>query len=335
MNIKRVVIIGHKFVEGHSGTHSFIHLAYYRAFKHLNYETYWVNSISEISLPDVSGTLFFGESSLGDVPLRDDCFYVLHHVSNHLFRENNLKYINLCNYLAEPLRQNNSYNYPLDDSGIHGRQPLYKAEKVKDYVYYDIRNKAIYQPWATNLLPHEIVEDVITHNLKSNVLNFIGSIWSENINQIRPMIEDLTNKSIDINIYGWLQYSDLLVNKKISHLSNCGLPEESAIDLVKNSIFYPDIRGEHHINLGYIPCRLFKNISYGCIPITNSKLAYEFFDGKILYSDKTENYYDISIKYFSDRDTKRDISLIKNIKENHTYLNRVSDILDFIRVLYA
>jgi hypothetical protein len=334
MNIKRIIIWKHLFIPGRSGTHSFIHLAYHKAFNFLGYDTYWVNSLSEIDIQDYSNTLFFIEGNYDEIPLRDDCYYVLHHVNNKPFIENRCMFVNLCNFLLEPLSKNLSYNFPLDNSGEHGKHPLCSAEKIKDYVYYDLKNKAIYQPWGTNLLPHEIVDDIVEYDNNIKELNFIGSIWSENINQILPMIEDVINNDLKFNIYGWLQFNELSNYNNINKITDCGLPEEDAINLVKSSAFYPDIRGQHHINLGYIPCRLFKNISYGCIPITNSKLAYEFFDGNILYSPNVKDFRKISKQYLNNRDLEKDRKIIKLVKENHTYINRVNDLIEFIKIIY-
>jgi hypothetical protein len=334
MNIKRVVIWKHLFKLNNSGTHSFIHQAYYKAFKYLGFETYWIDNIEQLDIDDLEGTLFFVEGKSDEIQLRDDCYYILHHVDNKEFVNKGCKFINLCNFLSSPLSNKESYNYPLDNSQQHGKKPLYPVDKVKDYVYYDIPNKAIYQPWATDLLPQEFAEDPIEFNNEINELNFVGSIWSENINQTLPMIQSLKDNNIKLNIYGWLQFNEIGNLSNVQHKVGCGTTENDARKLVESSLFYPDIRGEHHINLGYIPCRLFKNISYGCIPITNSKFAYEFFDKNILYSPDSKYFLSISKNYLSNRNLENDRRIMKIVKENHTYLNRVNDILDFIKILY-
>lgn len=334
MEIKRVVIWKHLFKLNKSGTHSFIHQGYYKAFKNLGFETYWIDSMNQLDIIDFEGTLFLIEGKSDEIPLRDDCYYVLHHVDNRPFIEKGCKFINLCNFLLEPLSNNESYNYPLDNSFEHGKRPLYPVEKIKDYLYYDKNNKAIYQPWATDLLPNEFAEEPISFNIDIKELNFVGSIWSENINQILPMIESLYNNNIKLNIYGWLQFDELKNIPNIKHIIGCGTSEKDARNLIESSLFYPDIRGEHHIKLGYIPCRLFKNISYGCIPFTNSKLAYKFFNKKILYSSDTKDFLKIFKEYSLNRDLKSEKELMQFVKENHTYLNRVNDLIEFMKLIY-
>jgi hypothetical protein len=81
MNIKRVVIWKHLFKLNQSGSHTFIHQAYYKAFKHLGFETHWVDSISKLDIDEYEGTLFLIEGTNwnipDEIPLRDDCYYIL------------------------------------------------------------------------------------------------------------------------------------------------------------------------------------------------------------------------------------------------------------------
>ena len=51
----KVIIWGHKL---HSHTHSYIHESFYQAFKHLGYETHWVDNSDNVSSIDFSGALF-------------------------------------------------------------------------------------------------------------------------------------------------------------------------------------------------------------------------------------------------------------------------------------
>jgi len=330
MNITRVVVWGN-----FKGSHSYIHGAYYKAFKYLGYDTYWINNISELGNVDLSGTLFLSDDTTkSGMPIRKDCYYILHHIPNDQFLSVGCKFINLCNYLHNPLKDGNSYNYPLNDSGTHGVLPSYPVEKVKDYVYYDRHNKAIYQPWATNLLPTEMPDSPINFDANKKEINFIGSVWSENIMQIAPLLKDCNDKNIVVNIHGWLQQSQVLsLFSNVRHITS-NVSEENAVDLVKSSLIYPDIRGEHHKNLGYIPCRLFKNISYGCIPCTNSLPSYEFFEKLIPYSDNTDDFIQISMEYLMNRDIEKDRYLMNMVKTNHTYCNRVEDIIIFFNELY-
>lgn len=56
MDIKQVVIWGHKL---HSHTHSYIHNGFFLAFKHMGYNTLWLDNNDDITLIDFSKTFFY------------------------------------------------------------------------------------------------------------------------------------------------------------------------------------------------------------------------------------------------------------------------------------
>jgi hypothetical protein len=92
-NIKQVVLWGHKL---HSHTHSYIHNAFYIAFKHLGYKTLWLdnkdnyetkdfsqplflNENNEINTIDFTNTLFITEGQVDqNIPILSTAYYILH-----------------------------------------------------------------------------------------------------------------------------------------------------------------------------------------------------------------------------------------------------------------
>ncbi|MBI3900677.1 MAG: hypothetical protein HY324_00840, partial [Chlamydiia bacterium] len=73
---ERVVIWGHSL---HSHTHSYIHEAFYRAFKELGYEAYWLNDDDDIEDLNLSNALFITEGQVDHrIPVRSDGLYVIH-----------------------------------------------------------------------------------------------------------------------------------------------------------------------------------------------------------------------------------------------------------------
>ena len=86
----------------------------------------------------------------------------------------------------------------------------------------------------------------------------------------------------------------------------------------------PDTGGNHKL-IGYLPCRIFKNISFGQLGITNSRQVYELFDGNIIYND---NEYDL---YFQALPELKNYKMIQDqmmyVKENHTYVDRIESLM--------
>lgn len=298
--IKKVFIYGHK----NNHTHSYIHSSYYKAFKSLGYESYWIDH-NEISNYDFSNSLFLTEGQVDiNIPLRSDCYYVLHHCNLEKYIQNNCKYIQLGNYLKFCDEGKNHY-YPNDS-----------LTKIKDQTFFDYKNILLYQMWATDLLPKEIDEnDIKLYDSSLSDVNYIGSIWYENQHLINPFVNSCR------------------ANNK-NFVSRVNVSDDKHKTLIRNSYICPDIRGDWHVECGYIPCRNFKNVSYGKMTGTNSENVYNVFEGMIPYEKDINNLFSVCEEFYK-KTTKKDMkNLIKFVKDNHTYLNRIGTILNMFKEIY-
>jgi hypothetical protein len=297
--MNKVIIWGHKL---HTHTHSYIHNSYFNAFKKMGFETFWFDNNDDVSNFNFDSCIFLTEGQVDQrIPLNNTSFYILHHCNRDKYINSGCKIINLCNYLND-CKLNLSPNY--DTEGV---------EKISYYSYYDKLNSALYQPWGTELFPDEIGNNIINIDESKQNVNYIGSIWSENQNYIQPFANSCFNNG-----------------KKFQNFRS--LSDEDSRKLVVDSYISPDIRGQHHINVGYIPCRIFKNISYGCIPATNSEFVRDFLgDNTLPYSSDTYNLFDVN-KEFLHQNNINDIgkSLMNEIKENHTFITRIKTLLMFL-----
>ena len=117
-------------------------------------------------------------------------------------------------------------------------------------------------PWATDLLPHEIEEtkDIIRARYRNKALFpgtkvlFVGTVWHRN--------EIVLSQFAEVCKKHGLQFS-------IEHI-------EKVNDLVAatySCYMAPAIQGAGHIQSHtsfYVPCRIFKNITYGALGVTNN-----------------------------------------------------------------
>ena len=299
LNKYKVIIWGHKL---HSHTHSYIHNAYYKAFKFLGFETYWLDKNDDISNLNFDNCIFFTEDQVQHtIPLNKNSFYILHHCKLDKYIDNGLKYINLCNYVND-CQLGKSYNY--ENSNV---------EKINYYTYYDSVNKALYQPWATDLFPEQIANSFIKLNKNLNNIYYIGSIWQENIKEI----EDFNRACIENN-------------KQIVSITN--VDDETNKKLINESYISPDIRCKGHREAGYIPCRIFKNLSYGHIPATNSIYVRDFFGMNSLpYASNCYDLFKVNEDFINtDENLENSKFLLSEIKNNHTYITRVNSLLNFV-----
>jgi len=327
MSKKKVIIWGYPL---HSHTHSYIHGAWYKTFKHLGYDVYWFDDNNYPQNFDFTDCLFITEGYAdNNIPINESSTYFVHICINpekYICKNArlidirfNVSEINDCNYSIivdkEKLHKIDSvsfYEKNADDSVLSDK---YK-KGIKNY-------EAIYLSWATDLLPHEFNYDDVNIQ-RDNTIYWIGSIAQSNYAEINKFIKSLKKHNIDF------LHNDPWTNP---------LSWEAAKIYTQKSFIAPDLRGSanrdnvngkvdtgsNHKKIGYIPCRIFKNISYGQLGITNSKAVYDLFDQNVIYSDNEEELLDMSLSKIKNLDYIK--SQMKFVQDNHTYMNRVDSIL--------
>ena len=294
--MKKVIIWGHK----NNHTHSYIHSSYYKAFKSLGYDVYWFDDYQNVSGFDFENCIFFTEGQVqNNIPLNKSSKYIIHHTNIDKYVNNDLDFLNLANYL----------NYC--DDGISAYHKENNVEKVNDTTFWDQKTRTLYQPWGTDLLPNEID---INHAKKGDVgvkdVYYVG-LSHDNTNQINSFSRGVFDNGYNFQV--------MRTNTDYENF-----------ELIRKSALSVDLRGDWHLECGYIPCRVFKNISYGRLTGTNSKDVKKIFGDYVVYE---ENPYDLFLK-LKEEEEKIDISIIKDvmefIKQNHTFINRVQNILKFL-----
>jgi hypothetical protein len=308
---KKVVIWGHK-KNGHS--HSYIHSSYFISFKKMGYDSYWFDNEEDVSGFDFDNCIFLTEGQVESrIPINKSSKYVLHHAFEKVnkYEENGLDFINLGNYLKwcddgiSPYCKNEIGVYPKDENGLES-----PVEKIDVCTFWDSRNKTLYQPWGTNLSPDEI--DPSNAILKREGEPNIYYIGSKHDNHYE--IDQFYNISSAKGKRFILRNTD----------------DSEAYRLIRESNISVDLRSKWHIECGYIPCRIFKNISYGRITGTNSEHVAKIFGDFVIYDSDLNSLYD-KLQY---AESNFDIGLLREsmhyIKENHTYFNRINNILKFI-----
>lgn len=95
----------------------------------------------------------------------------------------------------------------------------------------------------------------------------------------------------------------------------------------------PAIVGSWQKSVGYIPCRIFKNISYGQMGITNSQTVFDLFEGKIVYNSNTLKLFYEAEKKLKELNYEDIYKLMDFVKQNHTYLNRIKVLIDCLEYL--
>lgn len=288
----KFIIWGHKL---HTHTHSYIHSAYNKAFQYLGYETYWVDAKDDLSSIDFSDAVFFVEGSCSDdMPRLANCKYITHHLDTEKLTSVGIPYENILklgNYL------------PREE--IH--------EKIEDLAYWDNSTRTLYQCWGTDLLPSEIdIDGYVPFNPSRKTLNYVamlyeqGPWWAEEF-------ATLLDRDFGVEFKVFTQH--------VSHEEN--------IQLIRESFLCPDFRSDWHLECGYIPCRMWKNISYGRITGTNSPYVKRALGDYVVFGGTPQTLY----KNLLHAEQNRTINMkdaMMFVRDNHTFINRVNNILKFL-----
>lgn len=319
----KIVIWGYPL---YSHTHSYIHAAFYKAFKHLGYETYWFHDGEYPEDFDWNDCLFWTEGFADkNIPLNKSSTYFVHVCPDPA------KYINAGVKRFIDVRYNHLYHndhvyrYILDKNKVEKVGPCCyfkgkeqrRVQVLNDYHQYWIEDyDKFYITWATNYLPEEFDFSDINYP-RENKIYFSGNLSPygrcENYSLFAPFIQECQTNNIEFI------HNDPFSNP---------LPEEEVIIRTKKSILGVDIRGPEHIKNGYVPCRVFKSMSWGHLGMTNSEEVYKELEGNCIYQPDTSGLF------YDSMERKDDLKFIKNgmkyIQENHTYINRIKSILSIL-----
>lgn len=281
-----------------NSTHSYIHYAYQKAFESLGWESYWIDN-DEAHIVDFSGAivLTLGGSDR-NIPIRKDCKYILHN----------------CEIMHYSSVIDNSLILQVFSKDVFARD----VEKIDDCIYYqkdkNFGASVLYQPWATDLIPSEIEERTNLNFSMDRKVLWVGSIWNS---ARQGNTEEISKLRLALEKRG------LILEKAEADYHNNK-------DIINKSFISPSVQGAWQCDVGYIPCRIFKNISYGEFGITNSKWVHELFKGQLVFDEDIDNMVEMSISKKESITLEEINSQIRLVKEKHTYINRIQNILKVI-----
>lgn len=313
----------------HTHTHSYIHGAWFKTFKYLGFKTYWFHDKDYPTDFDYSNTCFITEGWADDnIPLNASSTYFVH------IAKNPMKYISVGARLVE-IRYNVkeihdfNYDYVLPTNAIElSKQTLYEvcmndsavALKRGRNISYE-PYEAVYMYWATDLLPHEFNYEDVTLQ-RERIIHYIGTIHANHpFNEFRKHAERMGIRVIHHDPWrNPLSYDE---NIRLMKLSYCA-PDFRSNGDDKQHRAYGKMNGTNHIDIGYIPCRVLKAISYGHIGITNSPRVKEILGNFVEYVESPASVLSVVAKKDTDIEWKK--AAMRHISENHTFMQRVIDL---------
>lgn len=302
----RVIIWGHKPIttvglgrlKRTSHTHSHIHSGYNTAFKFLGFETHWLPNRPSISGEDLRGALVITEGQQDSyLPITPEAIYVTHHSESMKYDRLGHRRLRLQNYVND-LQTGDSYNFP--------GNPVQRLDKV---TFLDEKAWALYQPWATDLLPNS---SVTIPSPQGRLINYVGTTRHDGI---FPKFKDF---KIEAKLSGYLVRSF------------SGVSDRRAMELVRQSALGVDIRGDWHLQRGYIPCRLWKGLSYGRPMASNSPLLDSVFESRVAIA-KNSSLFQTALQNEAVVSMEMRRENQEWVLKNHTFVNRAQRILEVLK----
>jgi hypothetical protein len=287
----------------------------------------WLDESSDLSNFDWSNTIVITEHNPArseKLPIRDDVFYVVHGLNDNQAARERFQSVN--NRLSWNVYHDYSHVYgtqgnpvidckigvPLTECmWIAEETPLYPKEKHMDF------------RWATDLLPHEIEANKPDRILgqDSNTIWYVGTQWWVNQRELNQFKRACDEARVTFQTVGAGQNGIISV--------------EDNIDMVRRSLMAPAISGSHHLTEGYVPCRIFKNISYGQYGITNSLRVHQVLGLSTIYNpDPYELFFEARSRLKS-MDVKYLHAQMDVVAQKHTYVNRINAIIKAARILHG
>lgn len=301
---KKIIIWGH-IPDSH--THSYVHLGFAKAFSSIDYDVVWYDDSSEYANEDLTDSIVIAEKNqCKHMPYEKSSKYFIHNIEDGFYNQSKYDGDNVYNLLV----YHENYNWNEN------------VKQINDFSWYDDTTKTVAIMWGTDLLPDEIEKqnEVLFDNSKQNV-NYIGSLSQENSQSLLNVVSKNNKRFVNYGGYTGVR------SKKTSYGF---VDSDEMIELTKDSYLNFDIRQKCHIDNGFIPCRLFKTMSYGCWIGTNSEKISKFFDGRMTINSNISDLY-----YQTEEDSKNSTKEIirdnmNYVKNNHTYLNRIDTLLSIL-----
>lgn len=297
---KRLVVWG---LRNKYHTHRHIHQSFYKNAKKLRMDVVWMEDDPINQKHIRPGDIIIAAEVVGKMvsektkpehyylPIRDDVFYCLHNYKYNLFTHklNKNRYINLQFFSDE---------YTFSE----------KADYWGPVTIFDIETQTLYQPWGTDLLKEEFKKPVFNRN---KFVFWIGSIWNDSLN--RGNLEAISELQI------------ALEKNKLKFIRLRFIPDFLNIFFIRLARLAPAIAGRHQVKVNYLPCRTFKNISYGQIGITNVPKFKELLGKYAISGDTIEELIESALA-LDEESYKKLVIEQQNIVSRHTYKESIANI---------
>lgn len=298
--IKRIVIWGLKY-KYHTQRH--IHQAFYKNAKKMGYDVVWLEDSKKDAKKIKGGDLIISSAAIGrmvpekftiddyNLPIREDVFYCLHNYKD--FFVDKLKFCNLT-----------KIQFYSNENGSEQSD-----QKWSEVTYFNTKSRTLYQPWGTDLFPEEFKKPVFN---KGSLVFWVGNVWND--------------KNNHGNLNEIAELKEVLFENKLKFIKVKVAPDFLHIFLIRNSRIAPAIGGGQQVKVNYLPCRVFKNVSYGQLGITNIRKFKDLFGDSFIEGDSIKDVVNNALALTKEEYIAKVIAQQEVVKE-FTYKKAIENII--------
>jgi len=348
--IKTIVVHG---LVSSNHTHQYIHDAIYKTFEYilnhldLDIKLLWCND-DEYSYNiydlDTNYLIFSSPHYNTDMflPIIKNAYYILHYrthnkVTNTIITKYNellrdKKAVKYIEYRGGP---NGHFNKScvrfLENNFFWRYYRLPKDQEIDDiddnrknnYTFLSQPTNELHMSWATNIFPEDIDKNIqlVKDGIKLIPQSyFCGTVWKTNINEVN-------------------NWKTRCLMSKLNCIFEQETDELEHERKIRESLISPSFQGASQRESDkwfYIPCRIFKNISYGSLGISNNPGVRLFFgDFLLIYDNNIQKLFKKSLeyrKYIEENQSEyieEMVEVMEFVRDHHTYLNRIDALIQF------
>ncbi|MGK7871397.1 hypothetical protein [Falsiroseomonas sp. E2-1-a20] len=353
IGVGRVIIYG---LKRNNHTHHFIHSAFFNAFSQICANTdisvEWVED-HEGSLPEPEGALILAYCLSGwhdtHLPLSENAFYLVHGTSkNHVTRYFDLakarRVLFFDEHRGDPrlpkVAEQNvvATHWYTDRPGVAAASfSSIENPNGATWEYASDALRTVVTTWGTDLLPDQVkaqsakLEAVLEARRSNRMAVFVGSVWTRNIGEMALFSDAAKLAGLSAHIVGgWIDAEFAQRFGASAKIETRSVTDDENRDLVAGSLLAPAIQGAGQLN-SYVPCRIFKNISYGAFGLTNNPLVRDIMPAHVKYHPDIAGLLKVAVGEELSFNISRLREAMDFVAEHHTYLNRIDLLLGRFR----
>jgi hypothetical protein len=283
-------------------SHRFIHQGFYETFQYLGIPVVWTDFTAAPATIE-AGDFVISSNAHGRgvrgttlAPLKAGAYYCFHGFGNPGYEG------------TDRLPRHELDRKYAVDLEVFIDKATASSDRWDASTFFNRPTKTLHQAWGTNLPEERFRAPVIS---RSPFVFWVGAIWNNDLNQgNRPEIEELRAA---------LRGRSL----RLVHLKF--IPDFANIAAIRNSRLAPAIAGKWQTDKNYLPCRMFKNISYGQLGFSNVVKFADVYPGCTVPGKTIVELVDNALS-LSRKDTIELIVEQQKFTRQHTYVHKIRNI---------